>query len=118
MSMDLLVRVCDVLGTSPHLLLGDADKARAVSLLQVQYETEKKEQEIVLLGKDKEVQAKEIQKQKLVRNGFIGGFALVALFYVFAFSKLAGFAILALLALALVARAVWEAKHPPDFLRR
>ncbi|MBK9759495.1 MAG: adenylate/guanylate cyclase domain-containing protein [Flavobacteriales bacterium] len=58
----------------------DADKARAVSLLQVQYETEKKEQEIVLLGKDKEVQAKEIQKQKLVRNGFMGGFALVALF--------------------------------------
>lgn len=49
---------------------------------------------------------------------FGGVFALVALFYVFAFSKLAGFAILALLALALVARAVWEAKHPPDFLRR
>ncbi|MEO8067711.1 MAG: adenylate/guanylate cyclase domain-containing protein [Flavobacteriales bacterium] len=58
----------------------DADKARAVSLLQVQYETEKKEQRIVLLGKDKEVQAKEIQKQKLVRNGFIGGFALVLVF--------------------------------------
>ncbi|QQS71770.1 MAG: hypothetical protein IPP95_11310 [Flavobacteriales bacterium] len=56
------------------------DKAKAVALLSVQYETEKKEQEIVLLGKDKEVQAKEIQKQKLVRNGFMGGFALVALF--------------------------------------
>ncbi|MEO8588170.1 MAG: adenylate/guanylate cyclase domain-containing protein, partial [Flavobacteriales bacterium] len=58
----------------------DADKARAVSLLQVQYETEKKEQRIVLLGKDKEVQAKEIQKQKLLRNSFIGGFALVLAF--------------------------------------
>ncbi|MBK7270087.1 MAG: hypothetical protein IPI07_11440 [Flavobacteriales bacterium] len=29
---------------------------------------------------DKAVQAKEIQKQKLMRNGFMGGFALVALF--------------------------------------
>ncbi|MBK9759484.1 MAG: adenylate/guanylate cyclase domain-containing protein [Flavobacteriales bacterium] len=58
----------------------NADKAKAVSHLQIQYETEKKEQQIVLLGKDKEVQAKEIQKQKLVRNGFMGGFALVALF--------------------------------------
>ena len=34
LSMDLLVRVCDVLGTSPHLLLGDADKARAGLLAQ------------------------------------------------------------------------------------
>ncbi len=58
----------------------NADKAKAVSLLAIQYETEKKEQQIALLGKDKEVQAKEIQKQKLVRNGFMGGFALVALF--------------------------------------
>ena len=58
----------------------DEDKTKSIALLQVRYETEKKEQEIALLGKDKEVQAKEIQKQKLVRNGFIGGFALVALF--------------------------------------
>ncbi|MEO8588611.1 MAG: adenylate/guanylate cyclase domain-containing protein [Flavobacteriales bacterium] len=58
----------------------NADKAKAVATLQIQYDTEKKEQQIVLLGKDKEVQAKEIQKQKLVRNGFMGGFALVALF--------------------------------------
>ncbi len=29
---------------------------------------------------DKAVQAKEIQKQKVIRNGFVGGFALVALF--------------------------------------
>jgi len=57
-----------------------ADKARAVSNLQIQYETEKKEQQIVLLGKEKEVQQQEVQKQKLVRNGFIGGFALVGLF--------------------------------------
>ncbi|MBK9420975.1 MAG: tetratricopeptide repeat protein [Flavobacteriales bacterium] len=58
----------------------DTDKAKAVALLQIKYETEKKEEQIVLLGKDKEVQVKEIQKQKLMRNGFMGGFALVALF--------------------------------------
>ena len=48
---------------------------------------------------------------------FGGVFALVALFYIFAFSKLAGFGILAIIALALVARGIWEAKHPPDFLK-
>ncbi len=58
----------------------NADKAKAVAALQIQYDTEKKEQQIILLGKDKEVQAKEIQKQKLVRNGFVGGFLVVLLF--------------------------------------
>ncbi len=57
-----------------------AEKNQAMGELQIQYETEKKEQQIVLLGKDKEVQAKEIQKQKLVRNGFVGGFLVVLLF--------------------------------------
>ena len=56
------------------------DRIKAVSDLRFQYDTEKKEQQIVLLGKDKEVQAKEIQKQKVMRNAFMGGFALVALF--------------------------------------
>ncbi|MBK7554408.1 MAG: adenylate/guanylate cyclase domain-containing protein [Flavobacteriales bacterium] len=63
-----------------HDSLLTKEKNRAIGDLQIQYDTEKKEQQIVLLGKDKEVQAKEIQKQKLVRNGFMGGFALVALF--------------------------------------
>lgn len=34
LSMDLMVRVCDLLGTSPHILLGDADKARAGLMAQ------------------------------------------------------------------------------------
>ncbi|MEO8068592.1 MAG: adenylate/guanylate cyclase domain-containing protein [Flavobacteriales bacterium] len=57
-----------------------SENSRNVSDLHLKYETEKKEKEILLLGKDKEVQTKEIQKQKLVRNGFIGGFALVLAF--------------------------------------
>ncbi|MEO6397045.1 MAG: hypothetical protein ABIP13_01135 [Tepidiformaceae bacterium] len=48
---------------------------------------------------------------------FGGIFALVALVYIFALSALAGLAIVAILVLALIARAVWEAKHPPDFLK-
>ncbi|HNE79126.1 MAG TPA: adenylate/guanylate cyclase domain-containing protein [Flavobacteriales bacterium] len=60
----------------------NADKAKAVANLQIQYETEKKEQQIVLLGKEKEVQQQEIAKQKVVRNGFMAGFALVAVFAV------------------------------------
>lgn len=48
---------------------------------------------------------------------FGGIFALVALVYLFVFSKLAGLAVVGILVLALVARAVWEAKHPPDFTK-
>lgn len=48
---------------------------------------------------------------------FGGILALVALLYIFAFSKLAGFVILGVIVVALLARAVWEAKHPPDFLK-
>ena len=48
---------------------------------------------------------------------FGGIFALVGLVYLFVFSKLAGLAVVAILLLALAARAVWEAKHPPDFTK-
>jgi hypothetical protein len=45
---------------------------------------------------------------------FGGVFALAALFFLFAFSAWAGLAALALIVLALVARGIWEARHPPD----
>ena len=48
---------------------------------------------------------------------FGGIFALVALVFLFVLSKLAGLAVVGILVLALVARAVWEAKHPPDFTK-
>ncbi|MEP7214742.1 MAG: hypothetical protein ABI782_00730 [Anaerolineaceae bacterium] len=48
---------------------------------------------------------------------FGGIFALVGLVYLFVFSKLAGLAVIGILLLLLVARAVWEAKHPPDFTK-
>ena len=45
----------------------------------MQYESEKKEQQIVLLNKDKKIQQTEIAKQQTTRNAFIGGFILVLL---------------------------------------
>jgi adenylate cyclase len=41
---------------------------------------EKKENEIALLVKNKEIQRLEVVKQKGIRNGFIGGFAIMVLF--------------------------------------
>ncbi|MBK7854998.1 MAG: hypothetical protein IPJ79_08910 [Bacteroidetes bacterium] len=48
--------------------------------LQFGFDLEKKQNEVNLLTKDKELKEQEIKRQKLVRNGFIGGFAVVLLF--------------------------------------
>ena len=53
---------------------------KKLGTLQFTFDLEKKENQIDLLNKDKEIQHKEIQRQKLVRNSFIGGFAVVLLF--------------------------------------
>lgn len=45
---------------------------------------------------------------------FGGLFGLAALFYLFAFNKWAGLAVLALIIIALVVRGIWEARHPPE----
>ncbi|MBK9540488.1 MAG: hypothetical protein IPO12_17365 [Flavobacteriales bacterium] len=53
---------------------------RMVSI-ELRYRQEKEQlADSLAFAADKAVQAKEIQKQKLMRNGFMGGFALVALF--------------------------------------
>lgn len=53
---------------------------KKLGTLQFTFDLEKKESQISLLTKDKEIQEQELQRQKLVRNGFIGGFAVVLLF--------------------------------------
>lgn len=53
---------------------------KKLGTLQFGFDLEKKQGEINLLTKDKEIQEQEIRRQKLVRNGFIGGFAVVLLF--------------------------------------
>jgi len=53
---------------------------KKLGLLQLNFDIEKKESKISLLTKDKEIQEQEITRQKIVRNSFIGGFAIVLLF--------------------------------------
>jgi tetratricopeptide (TPR) repeat protein len=53
---------------------------KKLGMLQFNFDLEKKESEINLLTKDKEIQEQEITRQKIVRNSFIGGFAIVLLF--------------------------------------
>ncbi|OFY86029.1 MAG: hypothetical protein A3F72_21535 [Bacteroidetes bacterium RIFCSPLOWO2_12_FULL_35_15] len=47
--------------------------------MQNKYESEKKEKTILLLNKDNALQDAEVNKQKLIRNGFIGGLILALL---------------------------------------
>lgn len=53
---------------------------KKLGTLSFNYEIEKKESQINLLTKDQEIKEQIIQKQKLVRNGFIGGFTVVMVF--------------------------------------
>lgn len=48
------------------------EKAKTVNALKTQFETEKKEKEIVLLKQEKELQALALSREELLRNSFIG----------------------------------------------
>jgi serine phosphatase RsbU (regulator of sigma subunit) len=53
------------------------DNFKQLAELSTKYETEKKEKEILLLTKDKQLNAKIIRQQQLVRWGLIGGLGLL-----------------------------------------
>jgi len=53
------------------------EKALSISEMRTKYETEKQQQEIEILSKDKKLQNTEIKKQTLIRNSFIFGFLFV-----------------------------------------
>jgi class 3 adenylate cyclase len=53
---------------------------KKLASLQFDFDIQKKQGQIDLLTKDQELKEKEISRQKLVRNGFIGGFAVVLIF--------------------------------------
>ncbi len=53
--------------------------SKQLSDMSSKYESEKKERDIDLLTKDKTLQEAEVNKQKLIRNTFIGGLALAVL---------------------------------------
>ncbi len=52
---------------------------KQINELQTRFETAKKDQQIELLGKEKEIQVKETQRQATLKNAFIAGAILVAL---------------------------------------
>lgn len=60
--------------------LFNLDIEKKLGTLQFSFDLNKKESQISLLTKDKEIQEQEIRRQKIVRNSFIGGFAIVLLF--------------------------------------
>lgn len=62
--------------------LQQLELAKNAEDLQVKHNTEKKEQQISILEKDKKLQANDLERQKTVRNFLIGGFLLIALFAV------------------------------------
>ncbi len=53
------------------------DSQRQISELQLQYETEKKDQEIELLNKDNEIKSLQLSKQKAIRHGMLAGIILL-----------------------------------------
>ncbi len=57
----------------------NTDNSNSISLLQLQYDTEKKEQQITLLTKESKLQQTELQKQSTTRNALIVACALIAL---------------------------------------
>lgn len=66
--------------TSTKDTLYNIDTDKKLGSLQFDFDIHKKQSEINLLTKDKEIQEQEIRRQKIVRNSFIGGFAVVLIF--------------------------------------
>jgi adenylate cyclase len=64
--------------------LYNVESSNKINRLLFNFDLEKKEGEIALLVKDKEIQEIEVEKQKEIRNGFIAGFILVLIFGAFA----------------------------------
>ncbi len=55
------------------------ESTNKISQLKLQYETEKKDQEIELLNKDNEIKSLQLSKQKAIRHGMIAGIILLFL---------------------------------------
>jgi signal transduction histidine kinase/CheY-like chemotaxis protein/HPt (histidine-containing phosphotransfer) domain-containing protein len=59
----------------------DLEKQDQLVQMQEQFESEKKDKEIILLNKDKQLKAEEASHQKLIRNVFIAGLVIALLFF-------------------------------------
>jgi serine phosphatase RsbU (regulator of sigma subunit)/Tfp pilus assembly protein PilF len=69
-----------VLATQVKDSLLDEENNKKIVELQEQYESNKKEQEILILTKEKEIQEKELEQKHLLIYAFSGGFILVLIF--------------------------------------
>jgi serine phosphatase RsbU (regulator of sigma subunit) len=56
--------------------------------LQTKYESDKKEKEIELLNKDKEIQQTQIKQQKIINYGIVAGLLIVLVFSLLLFNRL------------------------------
>jgi signal transduction histidine kinase len=61
--------------------------SKLIAEMREKYETDKKQDSIALLSKDKALQIAETKKQKLTKDYFIGGFILLAFLSVFAYNN-------------------------------
>ncbi|MBL7104229.1 MAG: tetratricopeptide repeat protein [Bacteroidales bacterium] len=66
-----------ILYFNTHDSIFNDETSKQIAELQTKYETEKKEKEIELLKKNEQIQKLAIKKQKILRNSFIVGFALI-----------------------------------------
>src|SRR4030095_13728204 len=62
-------------------------QSKQTAQMKIQYETEKKEREITVLTKDKQIQDTEIKKQTLLKNSLIGGLVLVIVLFFFIYNN-------------------------------
>ncbi len=63
------------------------ESTKQINELQTLYETEKKESQIKLLSKDKVINEKEIQRQKIIRNAILAGAILFLLLLIVIFKR-------------------------------
>ncbi|MBI3501571.1 MAG: tetratricopeptide repeat protein [Bacteroidetes bacterium] len=65
----------------------NAESSKQIAEMQTKYETEKKEQQINLLNKDKELQDAQLNRQKIIIWTVAGGFLIVLVLSVFIFRE-------------------------------
>jgi len=63
------------------------ESSKQITEMQTKYETEKKEQQITLLNKDKELQDAQLNRQKIVIWSVVGGLLVVLILSVFIFRE-------------------------------
>ncbi|WP_420153749.1 tetratricopeptide repeat-containing sensor histidine kinase [Siphonobacter sp.] len=67
--------------------LNTLENGRQLGLIQVQYETQKKDQDIKLLRQQSELQTTSLQREKVVRNMFLAGICMLLIFLALIYNR-------------------------------